>query len=194
MPANAVAVKANFETIPQTCTSAGTCKTVTIGTQTWLAENLNIETEDSWCYENSPNNCAKYGRLYTWEAAMSACELLGSGWHLPSRAEWVELAIAAGGTGTYGTGGEAGKKLKATSGWDGSSGNGTNEYGFSALPGGRRSYNDGSFYSAGNFGYWWTATEYSDGLAYFRLMDYYYDYVREGYDKDIGFSVRCVGD
>jgi uncharacterized protein (TIGR02145 family) len=97
-----------------------------------MAENLNIKTDGSWCYDNDESNCDKYGRLYNWNAAKTACP---AGWHLPSREEWGNLAKAAGGTGEYGTGGKAGKKLKAKSGWD-NKGNGTDDYGFSVLLGG----------------------------------------------------------
>jgi hypothetical protein len=106
-----------------------TYKTVTVGGKTWMAENLNVKTDGSWCYDNKESNCEKYGRLYSWNAAMTACP---AGWHLPSRDEWGELAKAAGGRWKYGTGGKAGKKLKAKSGWNGK-GNGTDDYGFSAL-------------------------------------------------------------
>jgi uncharacterized protein (TIGR02145 family) len=90
----------------------------------------------------------------------------------------------------------AGKKLKATSGWgSNASWNGTDDYGFSALPGGLR-LSGGSFYSAGSSGYWWTATVKDDASdAYGRGMSYDYDYVYEYYDYKVdGFSVRCVGD
>jgi uncharacterized protein (TIGR02145 family) len=102
-------------------------KTVVIGGKTWMAENLNVETEGSWCYDNKESNCEKYGRLYTWNAAKTACP---AGWHLPSREEWGDWARAAGGSGKYGTGGKAGKKLKSTYGWN--NGNGTDDYRFSA--------------------------------------------------------------
>ncbi|MCL2219176.1 MAG: hypothetical protein FWC23_04495 [Chitinispirillia bacterium] len=125
-----------------------------------MAENLNCATSNSWCYNNADSNCVKYGRLYTWDAAMTACP---SGWRLPDTADWNKLVTASGGSSI------AGSKLKSTSGWndrtDGSSGNGTDEFGFSALPGGRRDA-DGSFYYAGYNGIWWSATEYGSGIAY----------------------------
>ena len=112
---------------------------------------------------------------------------------LPSRDEWGALAKAAGGTGDYGTDGTAGKALKADHGWY-NNGNGTDDFGFSALPGGHR-YSVGDFYYAGNYGLWWTATEDGDYGAYYRNMKYDGDYVNEGYNygnKGYGFSVRCV--
>jgi uncharacterized protein (TIGR02145 family) len=167
-----------------------TYKTVVIGGKTWMAENLNIETEGSWCYDNKESNCEKYGRLYNWKAAKTACP---AGWHLPLREEWGDLAKAVGGSGKYGTGGKAGKKLKSTSGWN-NKGNGTDDYGFSALPGGYR-YTDGNFDDAGYYGHWWTATEGDAGNAYYRDMYYDHDNVNENGDgKGIGFSVRCRGD
>jgi uncharacterized protein (TIGR02145 family) len=166
-------------------------RAVKIGNQTWMAENLNYQTSSgSWCYENNNSNCSKYGRFYDWNTAKSACP---AGWHLPTRQEWGELAVAAGGTGTNGTGGLAGKNLKATTGWS-SNGNGTDIYGFSALPGGYR-YSDGGFYNAGYGGYWWTATEIGSSDACSRSMYYYYDDVYEySNSKGYGFSVRCLGD
>jgi uncharacterized protein (TIGR02145 family) len=174
------------------------CKTVTIGNQVWLAENLNKETEDSWCYGNSTANCAKYGRLYTWEAARKACQF--TGWHLPNHTEWGTLAKAAGGTGDYGASGEAGTKLKSKKGWKGN-GNGTDDFGFSALPGGVSfDYGDrDGFFNAGSYGYWWTATSTGTTFAYYRSMGYSYGSVDDDdgsknhdSDKSNGYSVRCV--
>ena len=176
------------QTIPKLTGSAcnsggGSSETVTLGGLKWMAKNLNVATADSWCYLESPDSCAKYGRLYTWSAAKAACQSVGM--RLPTRAEWNALVTAAGGSST------AGSKLKSTSGWY-NDGNGTDQYGFSALPGGYRISN-GDFIYAGNFGYWWTATEYSDGNVYYRDMYYGYDDVHEdNYYKSVGFSVRCV--
>jgi len=164
----------------------GSSETVSLGGLKWMTKNLNVETADSWCYNNSSDSCAKYGRLYTWLAATAVCQLVGM--RLPTNAEWDALVTAAGGAST------AGKKLKSKSGWKGN-GNGTDIYGFSALPGGDR-YSDGGFGGAGYSGNWWTATEYSSGsnYAYYRYMSCLNDNVSEGYDKDDGFSVRCVKD
>jgi uncharacterized protein (TIGR02145 family) len=151
----------------------------------WMAENLKYQpqTGKSWCYDNKESNCNKYGRLYDWNTARTVCP---GGWHLPSRQEWNDLVTAVGD-------GVAGKRLKSTSGWS-NNGNGSDDFVFSALPGGRRG-TGGDFYHAGDYGYWWAATEYDASYAYFRSMDYNYDNVGENAgSKENGFSVRCVGD
>jgi uncharacterized protein (TIGR02145 family) len=158
-------------------------KTVKIGNQVWMAENLRFNIGDSWCYENNENNCNRYGRLYDWNMAKIACP---KGWHLPSNDEWTELVTVVG----VGT---AGKKLKSTSDWV-ENGNGTDDFGFSALPGGR-SDTYGSFEYVGKGGNWWTATELEDGKAYTQFMGFVKDNVDEYADgKGRGFSVRCVQD
>ncbi|GBU22471.1 hypothetical protein R80B4_02380 [Fibrobacteres bacterium R8-0-B4] len=179
----------NNTIVSNTCTSGGTCKSKRMPDgKTWMTENLNIETADSWCYNNSSDSCAKYGRLYTWPAANTACP---TGWHLPSRAEWGALAKAAGGTGDYGSTSFAGWKLKSTSGWKDNR-FGKDDYGFSALPGGSR-YSDGSFLYAAYHGCWWTATENISDYIYNRCMAYNNDDVAEGSNlKDVAFSVRCI--
>jgi len=164
-------------------------ESVEIAGKRWMKKNLNIETADSWCYNESPDSCAKYGRLYTWQAAMTACP---AGWHLPTREEWGGLAIAAGGTDTYGDRGNINAKLKSTSGWSFNSG--TDDFGFSALPGGYRNTGD-SFVEALDYGFWWTATE--DGSvtnnAYLRYTGFSVGRVREDSRmKSNAFSVRCV--
>jgi len=168
-----------------------TYKTVKIGTQIWMAENLNYDAENSKCYENKPENCEKYGRLYDWETAMKACPY---GWHLPSDKEWQVLVNFAGGKKV------AGKKLKAKSGWnsyEGKSGNGMDEYGFSALPGGHCNVNLGSlhFYNVGYFGLWRSATEAGSNYTYQLSMSNVFEYT-ELYDVGkVGLtSVRCVKD
>jgi uncharacterized protein (TIGR02145 family) len=166
-----------------------TYKTVKIGKQTWMAENLNYDEKGSKCYENNDSFCKGYGRLYDWTAAKTACP---KGWHLPSKSEYEALDKFVGGEKV------AGKKLKAKSGWnenDGKSGNGTDEFGFSALPGGGNS--GGHFYNIGYLGYWWSASknEYYSSLAYSRFMDCYYGGANwDGNNKSALFSVRCVKD
>jgi len=131
-------------------------KIVKIGSQTWMAQNLNYAAKGSKCYDNKAENCAKYGRLYSWDAAMKACP---AGFHVPSFAEWDTLQEFVGDEGF-----EAGRKLKSTIGWDdwkGKSGNGTDEYGFSALPGGGTLGTLGEPFTntTGKRGDWWSATE-----------------------------------
>jgi len=159
-------------------------KAVVIGTQTWMAENLNYDIPDETtdvCYENSADNCAKYGRLYNWAAAMKACPI---GWKLPSTAEWGTLVNYVGGSSI------AGGKLKSSIGWK-DSGNGTDDYGFSALPGGGNS--GGDFDDAGYYGYWWSSSEYGAGRARYRGMDDDVEYVYwSNRDKANLFSVRCL--
>ena len=136
-------------------------KTVSIGTQIWMAQNLNYETANSYCYNDNASNCIKYGRLYTWAAAMDSAGTWSAngegcgdgktclernpvrgvcpeGWHLPSKDEWETLFTAVDGKSTAGT------KLKSTSGWN-RNGNGTDDFSFSALPAGY-----GDFYGIGH--------------------------------------------
>jgi uncharacterized protein (TIGR02145 family) len=167
-------------------------KTVKIGEQTWMAENLNYKANGSLCYNHNESYCEKYGRLYDWKTAKKACP---SGWHLPSREEWTKLIRFADGT----TGEEnyysptAGKYLKATSGWN-SSGNGEDTYDFAALPGGNGS-SDGSFYLVGNYGYWWATNESDNKRADIMYIDNSYDSAILSDDYKSGLiSVRCVMD
>jgi uncharacterized protein (TIGR02145 family) len=184
-------------------------KIVNIGTQTWMAENLNFKMGNSKCYKNDESNCQKYGRLYDWEEAKKACP---PGWHLPSNEEWQTLVDFAGGYEV------AGKKLKAESGWQeeckwterteekiDNRGRitpatvtehnhcGTDEYGFSALPGGN-GYGS-SFDDVGDGGSWWSATEGNASYAWGRIMYYLYsDVIRYVNSKTDLFSVRCLKD
>jgi uncharacterized protein (TIGR02145 family) len=195
-----------------------TYKAVKIGKQTWMAENLNYETENSWCYNDSSKYCDKYGRLYTWAAAIDSIALANdrtnpqncgngktclfskklqgscpSGWHLPSRAEWLTLFVAVGGKSV------AGQKLMSTSGWE--QGIGTDDYGFSALPAGSTRF-DG----LGSFAKFWSTTmdsNYTRGDTIFDVssnayaMNLYYgtEYADvKSHGKNIGVSIRCVMD
>jgi uncharacterized protein (TIGR02145 family) len=178
-----------------------------------MAENLNFEANGSKCYDNKPENCGKYGRLYDWNTAKEACP---SGWHLPSKEEWAIDGYV---------GGKAGKKLKSKSGWN-NDGNGTDDFGFSALPGGYFSVDifildlsekllggkggsksgstggskggsDGSFREVGYFGNWWSsASEHNSDFAYNRYMNANSDYVNwdDISNKTFLFSVRCIKD
>jgi uncharacterized protein (TIGR02145 family) len=188
-------------------------RTVKIGEQAWMAENLNYNASGSKCHDNKPANCDKYGRLYDWATAMAlpncgygtSCAsqiqakhkgICPTNWHIPSNDEWDLLYRYA--DGTNGTSSPydsptAGRYLKATSGWN-SNGNGEDKCGFSALPGGGGG-SGGLFSIVGNYGIWWSATEYGGYIAYSRYMGYYYEDARsDNYGKDYLFSVRCVGD
>jgi len=158
-----------------------TYKTVVIGTQTWMAENLNFVTDTgSWCYNNKKNNADRYGRLYNWQTALIVCP---EGWHLPSDAEWNAL------TNFIGT--DPGKKLKAKTGWE-SKGHGTDDFGFMAMPAGSMGNNE-VFSNLGFFANWWTATENLPFNAWGRnLCTYDSRITRYAHYKSDAFSVRCV--
>jgi len=180
-------------------------RTVEIGSQTWMAENLNCDVKGSYCYDKKTENCTRYGRLYDWCTAMAICT---NGWHLPSDAEWQELLdfvvlnsedslYVAGGTSYY----CAGKYLKADSGWDddkyGKSGNGEDTYKFSALPGGQGYSTDHYGFAVGDQGYWWTATEHSAVYGSYQAISMSSSHggaILDFYEKDYTFSVRCVRD
>jgi len=179
-----------------------TYKTVKIGNQTWMAENLNYNASGSKCYENKDSNCKKYGRLYIWKAALTACP---SGWHLPSDADWNVLMKSVNPSCSNNSDcAGAGKKLKATSGWD-RNGNGEDAFGFSALPGGDGVFSTlpggligsskGYFNLEGGNGLWWSASEKDNDYAYHWYM--YHgreDVIYRKYDKSNLLSVRCVQD
>ena len=206
-----------------------TYKTVKIGTQTWMAENLNYAytgvlynnsgyTSDStsWCFGNDPANCIKYGRLYTWAAAMDSvgtwstngkdcgygvqCTpiypvrgICPEGWHLPDKAEWNTLFTAVGGAST------AGKMLSSTISWSSVPGGwvrdgyGTDAYSFSALPAGLR--NATGYNNVGYHAYFWSSSEYNSSRTYIVGLDDEFDKADlYGSGKDYGYSVRCVKD
>jgi len=173
-----------------------TYKTIKINGQVWLAENLNYAAENSKCYDNKPENCTKYGKLYNWETAMKSCP---AGWHLPKNAEWDKLYHSA--DGTSGTESPyksktAGKYLKFTSGWD-RNGNGTDKFGFSALPGGF-AYEDLQsnirFRFIGTDGNWWSSTSNNDNV-YWTTINNRDDYTNFQEDKKGSYmSVRCIKD
>jgi uncharacterized protein (TIGR02145 family) len=160
-------------------------RTVVIGGNRWMAENLNYQPlwGKSWCYDKDNSNCDKYGRLYDWKTAKTVCP---TGWILPDTADWNWLEK------TVGSDEVAGKNLKAHSGWY-KNGNGTDNYGFSALPSGYRD-DYGHFLSAVSNGVWWTVTE-NGSNAYDRNIYYGDNVVDAEYNgKGYGFSVRCIAD
>src|SRR5574344_1516093 len=178
-------------------------KMVTIGTQTWMAQNLNYAVDSSWCYENSADSCTKYGRLYQWAAAMALDSgynsnssgsvinsphqgVCPSGWHIPTSTEWKALFTAVGGTDS------AAYRLKKTDGWY-NNGGGDDAYGFSMLPSGYRSSVGGAFANAGTYAELWSVTEATESQAY----NYYtYNTVTKplagNADKSNAYSVRCI--
>ncbi|PZW72574.1 fibrobacter succinogenes major paralogous domain-containing protein [Fibrobacter sp. UWR1] len=190
--------------------------TVTIGSQTWMAENLNYDynegTAKSYCYSNSSANCDEYGRLYLWSAAMDSAAVFsnagkGCGYGTTCAAASTSSATLVRGvcpegwhlpsnsdwsilwTAIGGTS-TAGTKLKSTSDWN-SGGNGEDAYGFSVLPAGR--YYNGSFYAAGNNGVFWSSTEGDSSNAYNKNFGYNNsDVYEDDYGKSNGFSVRCL--
>ena len=185
-------------------------RTVVIGGKTWFAENLNyagVDGDVGVCYGGNETNCNTYGRLYTWAEAMNIGSSYNSstygsgsnvqrqgicpvGWRLPSHQDWLDLETAVGGSSTAGT------KLKSQTGWNTSSGYipGTDDFGFSALPGGYRG-TDGSFNGVGGWGFWWCATESDASFARRRYVYYNYSNVfSDWYNKSYGFSVRCSQD
>jgi len=178
-------------------------RTVIIGGRRWMAENLNFAGSDGnvgVCYGNNASNCNIYGRLYTWAEAMNLPALCNSslcanqvqsnqqgicpvGWRVPSDADWTTL--------TNFVGSPAGTKLKSRTGWN-NNGNGTDDFGFSALPGGGR-WPDGSFRNVGSFGNWWSATEDNASGARRRDMGSGYTDVNSYWDdKSRSFSLRCI--
>ena len=133
------------------------------------------------------SNYTIYGVLYNWPAAVNACP---TGWHLSSDAEWIQLTDYLGGESV------AGGKLKetGTTHWNSPNTGATNETGFTALPGGYRGYT-GTFYYIGYHGYWWSATALDATNAWYRYIYYDDSNVSSNYyNKEEGFSVRCVRD
>ncbi|GBU23311.1 hypothetical protein R80B4_03228 [Fibrobacteres bacterium R8-0-B4] len=172
-------------------------KTVVIGGRRWMAENLNYELDNSQCYDDKESNCKRYGRLYDWYTAMTVCP---AGWHLSTANEWRALIAAAGGDSTDDT------RLRAAGGWKEGGGlcgdgpcpdwvPGTDEFGFSALPGGYGGP-DGGFANAGFYGYWWQGPSGGCDKTCITLacLKYYNGPVaeRRNYSTHDSYSVRCV--
>jgi uncharacterized protein (TIGR02145 family) len=186
-------------------------KTVKIGNQVWMAENLRTGTfndgttipqvadatawenltTSGYCWFNNDHTTygAVYGALYNWYTVNTG-KLCPNGWHVPTDAEWTTLT-------TYlGIESVAGGKMKetGTTHWRSPNTGATNESGFSALPGGGR-YGSGNFGSVGYYGYWWSSMEGSTDYAYGRGLGCYDASVGRYYDgKGTGFSVRCLRD
>ncbi|MFN5620024.1 MAG: fibrobacter succinogenes major paralogous domain-containing protein [Flavobacteriales bacterium] len=191
-------------------------KTIVIGTQEWMAENLNTSiyrngdaistnldnaawastTSGAWAYYNNDAGYAcPYGKLYNWYTCVDARQLCPTGWHVPTDAEWTVLtdylggeAVAAGKMKTTGT-------IEAATGlWYSPNTEATNSSGFSGAPGGVR-YSNGAYYYIGDNGNWWSSSEVGTNAAWYRYL--YYDDGNAGRSdcyKRNGFSVRCLRD
>ena len=183
-------------------------KTVLIGSQVWMAQNLNYASDFymSYCYGGLSSNCSKYGRLYTWAAAMDSLGAFStnskgcgykttcmpsypvrgicpSGWHLPDSTEWEKLFIVVAEDGQFAN------NLKSKTGWDGFGG--VDKYGFSALPAGYREWT-GSYFDEGSKTTFYTSTERSSEYAYFISMGIGGGSLSWPYPKSSGYSVRCI--
>lgn len=175
-----------------------TYKTIDIGNQTWFAENLNFTTSNSWTYDDDPANSDIYGRLYTWDAALTACP---NGWHLPSDDEWKTLEMELGMSQIQADkielrGTDEGGKMKEIeyTHWEFPNTGATNSSGLTALPGGYRNP-DGAFLLLGMRSTWWTATETSSGYAAYHYIEFISAKAgRYGNVQDVGFGVRCLKD
>ncbi len=185
--------------------------TVKIGTQEWMTKNLDVVTfqngdtipeaktneawekaskegKPAWCNQaNLSEYGQKYGKLYNWYAVSDVRGLALKGFHVPAKAEWDSLVSYLGGEDI------AGKKLKSTEGWL-KEGNGTNESGFSGLPGGLR-FNNGNFFNVDYYASWWSATRSHTFNTWLVILNYNNDYVDKGSDnRGLGLSVRCLKD
>lgn len=160
-------------------------KTVVIGTQTWMAENLNYDAgTGSYCYDDDASNCAIYGRLYTWWVAMDACP---DGWHLPSDLAWYILKnYVDANNGSDGVG----YSLKTTSRWN-CGRNGSNAFGFSGLPAGYLF--DGRFHDLGIHGFWWSSGQFQFDNGCLWDLHYSTDRVTKSFiNKRNAGPVRCL--
>ncbi|MDQ3111279.1 MAG: fibrobacter succinogenes major paralogous domain-containing protein [Bacteroidota bacterium] len=200
-----------------------THKSVIIGKQEWMSENLHVSAfkngvvineaktdaewdlaginqSPAWCYYNyDAENGKKYGKLYNWYAVNSKNGLAPKGWHVAKEKEWNVLIEYLGGSSN------AGKKLKSTTGWTLSEGlekygNGSNESGFNAQPGGQ-AYSGAyihrggtGFWGIGEIGLWWAADGFKDtgNAIMFSMSNYTYEVKQENYQMNRGCSVRCI--
>ncbi len=191
-----------------------TYKTIEIGNQTWMAENLRatkyrngdeiqeVTESNAWgelttgaqcSYENTSNNdtIATFGRLYNWYAVADSRNLAPTGWHIPTDDEWEVLITYLGG---YLVAGGKMKESGNTS-WNSPNTDATNESGFTALPAGSRYNGESTFGDFNLYGYFWSSTQYDETRARNRYLSYRFAIsYREFYNKQHGFSVRCVKD
>lgn len=151
-------------------------------------QKAGLEGKPAWCYyDNKIENGKKFGKLYNWFAVNDKRGLAPDGWHISTDSEWRYTTDFLGGEDAAGT------KMKSSTVWN-KDGIGTNESGFSGLPGGCRTLN-GEFMQIGNSGFWWTSTGYDSTLAWYRCIDISPWYVyRTNYYKKNGLSVRIIRD
>jgi uncharacterized protein (TIGR02145 family) len=189
-------------------------KTIQIGTQVWMAENLKttkykngvpipyVIDNTEWSsnttgayrfYDNNSDNDCPYGKLYNWYTVSNNNGICPTGWHVPTDAEWTILTTFLGGESV------AGGKMKSTGTqyWRSSNTDATNSSGFSGLPGVNIDF-AGNNLTYGNSGYWWSSTEYNINSAKFRKLSWSFSSLDGGgpggFPKSSGFSVRCVRD
>ncbi len=187
-------------------------KTVYIGTQQWMAENLKVskyndgtdiptyiiyttQWQGAWSYYmNDEANNAKYGKLYSWYAVSSTTNrnknVCPTGWHVPTDVEWKVLTDYLGGESV------AGGKMKevGTTNWTYPNNGATNTSLFSALPGGNR-HNNGDYNFIGSYGCWWSSTEASSNLASYLHLSASFGSAFSYYSNKLGgLSVRCLKD
>ena len=156
-------------------------RTVVIDGRTWMADNLNYNVPGSTCYREDEDNCMVYGRLYTWEAAKSACP---AGFHLPTNEEYESLWKAAGGDFN------AGYLIKANYGWSGET-NGNDSLKFSAMPAGNM-FDDGTYGNENKFAFFWSSETEGDKASVWYLTSKSMGFSYMMKPKNFGFSVRCV--
>ncbi|MBR6941681.1 MAG: fibrobacter succinogenes major paralogous domain-containing protein [Fibrobacter sp.] len=156
-------------------------RTVVIDDRTWMADNLNYNAPGSTCYREDEDNCMVYGRLYTWEAAKSACP---AGFRLPTNADFESLWKAAGGDFN------AGYLIKANYGWSGET-NGNDTLKFSAMPAGNM-FDDGTYGNENKFAFFWSSETEGDKASVWYLTSKSMGFSFMMKPKNFGFSVRCV--
>lgn len=196
---------------PVTDIDSNVYETVAINTQIWTKTNLNVSryrngdiipevtdpttwqtlTTGAWCYyQNDTANGSEYGKLYNWYAVNDPRGLAPTGYHIRSDSEWTTLTNYLGGIPV------AGGTLKESGSahWNSPNVDATNSSNFTALPEGRRE--NGLFDTIGNYGFWWSSTDYNNSITAYEFNLYYYlgSTNRNNFDKHNGFSVRCVRD